>query len=115
MEDGIVVRLINPTSLDEILLVAGRMRDTLVEVLGEERGGSMYSMEWLEQRVRFHLDPRGCTGEVFVAEIDSGHIAGHAIVRKKSNEAGEAHGLFSTIYVEPPARGKGIASALVAT
>ncbi len=89
------------------------MRDTLVEVLGEERGGSMYTMEWLTDRASWHLDPANCTGEIFLAELDEGFIAGHSIVRLEKDEDGKEFGLFSTTYVEPGSRGKGLAKALV--
>jgi hypothetical protein len=38
------IREINPESKDEISLVAQRMRQTLVEVLGDEKAASLYSM-----------------------------------------------------------------------
>ena len=37
-------------------------------MLGEEAGTSLYSMEWLRQRVLWHLNPANCTGQVFLAE-----------------------------------------------
>jgi ribosomal protein S18 acetylase RimI-like enzyme len=85
----------------ETELVATRMRDTLVEVLGEARGSAMYTHEWLVERVRFHV----AIGIVLVAEEDD--VIGHAMARV---EDGEGH--FSTIYVVPSARRRGAASAL---
>ena len=41
------IRAIDPQSRAEVELVASRMRQTLVEVLGEEVGGNMYTMDWL--------------------------------------------------------------------
>lgn len=95
----------------EISLVATRMRQTLIEVLGEERGGQMYSMEWLKDRVRFHLDSNMCDGEVFLAKNEHSDIMGHAIVRIESEEEAR-FGLFSTFYVAPEHRGKGVGRAL---
>ncbi len=128
------VRPINPDSQAEIELVASRMRQTLVEVISEEVGSSMYSMEWLIERVKFHLDPSKCDGQIFVAELSTGEIVGHTIVRveKESGEAiGESgeeqtnnqqpttdnatFGLFSTFYVLPEHRGIGIASEFIET
>jgi GNAT superfamily N-acetyltransferase len=83
------------------------MRDTLVEVLGEERGGSMYSMEWLVARAKWHLDPANCVGEIFLA-CNEDEIVGHTIVRVETG-----FGLFSTIYVVPSSRGDGVARALL--
>lgn len=88
------------------------MRDTLVEVLGEERGGSMYSMDWLIDRAAFHLDPEKCDGEIFLAVADDGEIVGHNILRIEKDDEGP-FGLFSTTYVAPAARGKGFAKFLV--
>ena len=62
------VRLIDPLSSAEIALVAKRMLETLVEVEGTERGLQVHSIEWLEQRVRWHLDAASVTGLVLVAE-----------------------------------------------
>lgn len=96
------IRPIDPARNDEIELVASRMHETLVEVLGPETGGSLYSMEWLRQRVRQHLDPQQLTGEVFLAELggDGGATrpARHAIVREDRDEEGQPIGLISTIY-----------------
>ncbi|MCA9596706.1 MAG: GNAT family N-acetyltransferase [Myxococcales bacterium] len=107
--------MIRPISRDddaEIRLVAERMRKTLIEVLGPDVGTNMYSMDWLERRVRFHLDPSACRGEVFVAEDTEGHVVGHCIVRVETDDAGPL-GLFSTTWVEPEARRGGVASALL--
>lgn len=61
------IRPIDSNSLPEIELVATRMRETLKEVVGAERGESMYSMDWLIDRVRFHLDPNLSTAQVLVS------------------------------------------------
>lgn len=106
------IREINPSDNAEIELVAARMRLTLQEVLGEERGREMYTMDWLIRRVRFHLDGE-CVGQVFVAEEEDGHIAGHTNVRLEAEDGPEI-GLFSTIYVEPESRKLGIAKSLIA-
>lgn len=107
------IREIDRNSPREIQLVAQRMRETLVEVLGEEVGGEMYTMEWLIDRVMFHLDPTRCNGAVFVSE-DSGEISGHTIVRVEQDEAFGEIGLFSTTYVIPAARRQGVAALLLA-
>ncbi|MBZ0117118.1 MAG: GNAT family N-acetyltransferase [Sandaracinaceae bacterium] len=113
----IAVREIDPMSSAEIALVAERMRATLVEVLGQERAVAMYSMDWLEDRVRQHVDPARSIGAVFVActepaSSDSA-IAGHCIVRVEHDEAGAPYGLFSTTYVVPEHRRGGVATALL--
>lgn len=107
------VRPIDPAASDEVALVALRMRLTLVEVLGEEVGGSMYDAAWLQDRVMQHLDGRIERAEVFVAEIGES-IVGHTIVRVDADDDGSPIGLFSTIYVDPSARARGVAGELIA-
>lgn len=106
------LRRLSPDEDDLVALVALRMKATLVEVLGEARGGTMYDDPWLRDRVRFHLDPARSLGAVFVAERD-GAVLGHTIVRRDEDEAGAPIGLFSTIHVVQGARRDGVASALV--
>jgi ribosomal protein S18 acetylase RimI-like enzyme len=110
---GWVIRSLDPGSDAEIDLVATRMRATLIEVLGEAEGASMYSMEWLRDRVRFHLDPARSTAEVFLAVLPEGAIAAHTIVRVETDDAGRTFGLVSTTYVEPSSRRLGVAHALL--
>ena len=111
--ETLTIRSVAPDDCGEITLVARRMRDTLVEVLGRERGASMYSLDWLVGRVRWHLDPDQVVGEVFVAEDPEGRIVGHTMVRVDEDEAGRALGLFSTLYVVPDARHRRVATRLV--
>jgi GNAT superfamily N-acetyltransferase len=106
------IRPIDRDTGAEIELVADRMRSTLIEVLGYDVGANMYSMDWLRARVRWHLDPAQCTGEVFVAENDD-EIVGHTVVRLGPGGDGDPVGLFSTIYLVPRARRRGVADALV--
>ena len=70
----------------------------------------MYTEEWLEDRVRFHLAPER-VAEVFVAELDA-DIVGHTIVRAERDDDGD-YGLFSTIYVLEAYRRQQIAKALL--
>lgn len=109
-----IIRPIDALSEAEVLAVATGMRQTLIEVLGAERGGSMYTMDWLVARVRWHLDPATCTGAVFVAAA-SAEIVGHTIVRLDKGFDGEPIGLFSTTYVRAEHRGSGLARQLVST
>ncbi len=107
------VRPIDPASAGEIALVAARMKLTLIEVLGEAQGASMYSDDWLEDRVREHLDPGRLNGQVFVSIAADGSLTGHTIVRVERDDAGHEYGVFSTTYVEPGSRRAGVADALV--
>lgn len=111
------IRAIDRSSSSEIDLVARRMGETLVEVLGEERGSGMYSHEWLLQRVKWHLDPERVVGEVFVSEsatgADGGQVSGHAIVRVDADDDGRRMGLFSTLYVAPAFRHSAVAKSLI--
>ena len=106
------IRPLDSRSEPEIQWVALRMRDTLVEVLGLEQGFSMYSLDWLRDRVCQHLDPARLNGEVFVVEDESGQIAGHTMVRPDLDGC-DLLGLFSTVYVEPAARRKSLAQQLL--
>ena len=109
---AIQIRPLDPESTAEIQLVASRMRQTLIEVLGEEKGGGMYTMDWLIQRAASHVDPSQSTGQIFLAEDGHGHICGHTIVRIEKDEEREM-GLFSTTFVEPESRRLGIAKLLI--
>jgi GNAT superfamily N-acetyltransferase len=116
VSQGADVRIRPLASNDEagLELVATRMRRTLVEVLGEKAGTALYTMDWLRARVSWHLDPEACTGEVFLAEDRDGRIVGHTIVRVDADGVGRPIGLFSTTYVQPEHRRRGIAKRLLA-
>ena len=89
------------------------MRQTLLEVEGEV-GRTMYTMDWLRDRVAFHLDPTRSTGAVFIAVGGDGELLGHTIVRVEHHADGRCFGLFSTTWVEPAARRLGLADRLLA-
>lgn len=102
--------LVRPLDPAEIDLVAERMRDTLVEVLGAERGATMYERDWLRDRVRFHLDHPDRA--VFVV-VRADAVVGHGIFRlQEEADLGEV-GLVSTTYVLPAHRRIGAAGALL--
>jgi ribosomal protein S18 acetylase RimI-like enzyme len=107
------LREIDPGNDAEIALVAERMRATLMEVLGADRGVAMYTMSWLDNRVREHLDPARTTGAVFLAISPSNEISGHTIVRREHEDDGRLIGLFSTTYVHPSHRRGAVASMLL--
>jgi ribosomal protein S18 acetylase RimI-like enzyme len=107
------IREINPDSSQEIDLVASRMRSTLVDVLGKDKGESMYTMDWLRDRVMWHLSPDR-DAKVFLAEENS-EIVAPAIVRVEKNDNDISYGYFSTIYVATKFRNKGIATKLIQT
>jgi GNAT superfamily N-acetyltransferase len=107
------IRDIDPGSDAEIEWVAHGMRQTLIEVEGEETGTALYTMDWLRARVRWHLDPAQSTARVFVALDREGRIVGHSIVRGETEADGKPYGLFSTTYVEPESRRSALASSLL--
>lgn len=114
---SIVIRPVDTATDDEVVFVATRMRATLMEVLGAEQGAAMYELDWLVDRVRFHLDPERCTGAVFVADAD-GEVVGHTIVRVEEDPEdpdvdATSVGLFSTTYVAPAGRRRGVADLLL--
>jgi GNAT superfamily N-acetyltransferase len=112
MKNAHDVRPIDRRSLHERQLVASRMRDTLGEVLGDERARAMFTDAWLLDRVEQHTDGR-LDAEVFVAVFE-GAIVGHSIVRRERDHRGE-HGYISTTYVLPAQRRAGVARALVSS
>lgn len=108
------IRPLKPDATDEIDLVAQRMRATLIEVEGEAVGTALYSMAWLRERVLFHLDPQQAVAQVLLAvQEEDGQVLGHTIVRRELGPDGRAFGLFSTSYVAPSARRRGVADALL--
>lgn len=110
-DPNLKIREIDRDSEIEIALVASRLRQTLVEVLGEEKGTGLYSMEWLLDRIRFHLDPQE-TKKIFLVDDDAGHIRAQAIARVE-REGQSSYGYFSTIFVEPNFRNQGLATRLI--
>lgn len=110
---GYTIRPINPKSTEEIRLVAQRMGETLIEVLGDEQGSKMYSPQWLKERVLYHLDALQVTAAVYIAITIDGKIVGHTIVRVDKDINGSSIGLFATTFVAKEARSQGIATALV--
>ena len=89
------------------------MRATLTEVLGEE-GYNMYTPEWLRDRVLWHLHGNYCVGQVLLAVNSTGTVMGHIIARvEEASTTKTPVGLISTIYVCPPFRRLGVASALL--
>ena len=97
---------------DAVARIATRMRLTLVEVLGAARGEAMYSLDWLEARVRWHLDRQPEAAAVLGAFV-GGDLVGHTLVRIEAGADGVDHGLFSTTYVDPAHRRGGVAGALL--
>ena len=113
MDEAFRIRDIDPASEAEVDLVARRMRQTLVEVEGEEAGTALYTLEWLRDRVRWHLDPANTTGRVFLAEVPGGGVLGHAIVRIEADDSGRRFGLFSTLFVDPGSRKRAVGTRLL--
>jgi GNAT superfamily N-acetyltransferase len=110
---GFHIRAINPLSVAEIDLVAERMRATLIEVEGEETGTALYSMDWLRERVLWHLDATQVAARVLLAEDNTWVILGHTIVRREFEQDGREYGLISTTYVLPESRRLGVAETLL--
>lgn len=94
--------------------IARGMRDTLIEVEGAARGASLYTDDWLRDRVRWHLDAARGRAAIWLAHDASGGYAGHTIVREERAEEGASFGLVSTTWVEPSCRRAGLARAFLA-
>lgn len=110
-----IVRHHDPTDRQVVPLVAARMGATLAEVLGP-KGRTMYTPAWLEDRLRWHLDPATCDGALFLALTGDGPVAeacvGHTLVRHEVDDEGP-FGLFSTTWVHPDHRRHGVADRLL--
>lgn len=106
------LRDLSPARDDEITLVAERMRDTLIEVEGDARGAGLYSLDWLVERVRWHLDAAFSDARVVLAEARGGEIVGHGIFRVEGDGL-LRQGLVATTYVMPSARRQGVAQRLL--
>jgi GNAT superfamily N-acetyltransferase len=106
------IREINSTCAAEITLVAQRMLDTLMEIEGPERGAAIHSLQWLEDRVRWHLDPAMTTAQVLVAVGPGRAIIGHSIFRIESPDL-DPFGLIATTYVVPSSRKSGWAATFL--
>ena len=104
------IRALDASAPAELEWVAQGMRATLIEVEGELVGPSIHSLDWLRERVRWHLQ-HPCAA-VWLATWD-GAIVGHSIVRREG-EGAQQFGLVSTTYVLPTARRRGIALRLLA-
>lgn len=108
------IRRLSPTAAEEIEWVARKMRQTLAEVVDNQDGASLYSIQWLRNRVNEHLAPS--FGAVFVAQDDAtGLLQGHVIAREDVEEDLGEVGLMSTIFVEPEVRREGLGRKLVET
>ena len=89
------VRPLDSTCETEADWVANRMQRTLGEVLGPA-GETRYSIEWLRERVLWHVQDEACTGAVYLAKNHEGNLLGYTIVRVEEEEARPQFGLFST-------------------
>lgn len=90
--------------------IAENMRKTLIEVLGSDKGKSMYSLEWLVQRAQQHVDGT-LEGFILGFEINN-KIRAHIMGRIECNDKG-SYGLVSTIYVDPCLRRSQMGSKLL--
>lgn len=109
------IRELSSDSETEILLVGQRMRKTLIDVLGEEKGCALYTVEALIDRVRWHLDTAKRNGRVYLSQDELGNITGQTLARVETDETGTEFGRFSMVYVEPEFRRRGIAAQLIST
>lgn len=107
------IREINRESEEEISLVVAGMRQTMIERMGEERGTAIYSMDWLKDRLLWHLDPQQTTAKVWVLEDAAAQVVAHAIARVERDEEAKAYGYFSTVFVAPEVRNRGLAKILL--
>ena len=103
------LRALDPRAPAELEWVAQGMQATVIEVEGKAIGRSLHSLDWLRERVRWHL-AHPCAAVWLV--LDGERILGHSIVRAEGQGA-DRHGLVVTTYVLPAARRRGIAQQLL--
>lgn len=89
------------------------MRATLIEVEGEAAALALHDMDWLRDRVRWHLDPQKSLASVMLAKNNKHEVLGHTIVRRETNAYKNHYGLVSTTYVLPEQRGLGVGTLLL--
>jgi GNAT superfamily N-acetyltransferase len=109
------LRALNPGVPSEIERVALGMQATLIEVEGESIGRALHSLDWLRQRVQWHLD-HACAA-VWLAVVDD-EVLGHSLVRAEPASPEETldeglWGLITTSYVWSAFRRRGIARQLL--
>jgi GNAT superfamily N-acetyltransferase len=109
----LLIRPIAPECAAELELVAGWMQATLTEVEGQENAARLHSLEWIRERLRWHLDNPEVCARVLLATIGEGKIIGHIILRREHDPDGSGYGLISTIYILPDYRRLGIADRLL--
>jgi GNAT superfamily N-acetyltransferase len=109
----VALREIDRASQAEVTLVVQRMRQTLIDVMGESKAVALYSLDALADRLRWHLDPEVTNAKVYLSEDRTGHITGQAIARVEIDETGAHFGYFSTLFVEQESRRQGIATSLL--
>jgi len=111
--ENLRIREISQQSRAEVGLVARWMWDTLVEIEGEENAARLHTLDWIRERVLWHLhEPKVC-GKVLLATIGDGEIIGHTILRRECHENASDFGLISTTYVLPQFRRRGVADRLL--
>lgn len=108
-----ITRPLDLRSAAEQATVAANMRRTLDEVLGAERSAEVHTPAEIAERLRWHLEPApGRRAAVLVAAGRGGGIGGHTLLRAEPWEQRQV-GLFASTWVEPDARRRGVASALL--
>ena len=63
-------------------LIASRMRLTPIDVMDQERGTALYTMDELRDRLRWHLDSKNMIASVLLAEADASQIVEPASLRR---------------------------------
>lgn len=111
--ENLFIREISPQSAAEVELVACRMQATLIEVEGEDNAAKLHSLDWIRERVRWHLHNPAVCGKVLLATLGGGEIIGHTILRREHDTDAVPFGLISTTYVLPEFRRLGVATRLL--
>lgn len=116
---GIRIRPIDQADGDELDLVTRRCMATVLETIPELEGSAEVAHRVLgnftfeQMRAMFARDFADPDKQILVAEED-GALLGHAIFSLKRDEQGRRYGFCFSRYVDPAARRRGVASALLA-
>jgi len=109
-----LIRPLDAEDADEVDLVAARMRETLVEVLGLQRARAVHSEAEIRERLLWHVDPLPGRQALALVSVDSrGSLSGHTLLRVEREHERDV-GLVATTYVAPPYRRQGVAARLLA-
>ena|GEM_PF-3533002 len=111
--DPPLIRPLDAGVADEVDLVAARMGETLVEVLGSGRARAVHTEAEIRERLLWHMEPAPGRRALALVSVDShGRLSGHTLLRVEREHERDI-GLVATTYVVPRNRRQGVAGHLL--